>query len=78
MVNRNSWNRTRKHQESERDNFATTTDYFQVYLWVLNDEEEFEMAVQLGVTGIMTDYPSKLKKFLLAHPGALVDIATKT
>ena len=37
-------------------------------MWVLNDEEEFETAVQLGVTGIMTDYPTKLKKFLSDHP----------
>jgi len=34
------------------------------YLWVLNEEEEFERAHQLGATGIMTDYPSKLRKFL--------------
>lgn len=34
------------------------------YLWVLNEEDEFERAFQLGATGIMTDYPSKLKKFL--------------
>lgn len=40
----------------------------QVYLWVLNDDEEFECALQLGVTGIMTDYPTKLKKFLSDHP----------
>ncbi|XP_026290726.1 lysophospholipase D GDPD1-like [Frankliniella occidentalis] len=40
----------------------------QVYLWVLNDEEDFESAMQLGVTGIMTDFPTKLKKFLSEHP----------
>ena len=36
---------------------------FQTYLWVLNCEEDFQTAVDLGVAGIMTDYPSKLKNF---------------
>jgi len=35
----------------------------QTYLWVLNNEEDYQQAMELGVTGIMTDYPSKLKKF---------------
>eukprot|EP00092_Neocalanus_flemingeri_P051535 GFUD01060003.1.p1 GENE.GFUD01060003.1~~GFUD01060003.1.p1 ORF type:complete len:194 (+),score=61.95 GFUD01060003.1:518-1099(+) len=34
------------------------------YLWVLNNEEEFERAFNLGVQGVMTDYPSRLKQFL--------------
>lgn len=45
----------------------------QVYLWVLNDEEDFEAAVKLGVTGIMTDYPTKLKKFLSENPQFITD-----
>ncbi|XP_056612595.1 lysophospholipase D GDPD1 [Triplophysa dalaica] len=36
----------------------------QVYVWVLNDEEDFKRAIDLGATGIMTDYPTKLKEFL--------------
>ncbi|KAF4525801.1 hypothetical protein B566_EDAN009909 [Ephemera danica] len=40
----------------------------QTYLWVLNYEEEFAAAFELGATGVMTDYPSKLKKFLDNHP----------
>jgi len=36
----------------------------QTYVWVLNTEEDFRRAAELGVTGIMTDYPSKLKQFL--------------
>ncbi|GFQ92850.1 lysophospholipase D GDPD1 [Trichonephila clavata] len=36
----------------------------QTYFWVLNDEEDFERAFKLGATGIMTDYPTKLRKFL--------------
>lgn len=36
----------------------------QVYIWVLNDEEDFRRAFDLGATGIMTDYPTKLKEFL--------------
>ncbi|KAK7861871.1 hypothetical protein R5R35_002840 [Gryllus longicercus] len=40
----------------------------QTYLWVLNYEDEFQKAFELGATGVMTDYPSKLKKFLDEHP----------
>ncbi|XP_062408741.1 lysophospholipase D GDPD1 [Sardina pilchardus] len=36
----------------------------QVYIWVLNDEEDFQRAFDLGATGIMTDYPTKLKEFM--------------
>lgn len=38
------------------------------FLWVLNNEEDFEKAFKLGVTGVMTDYPSKLSQFLEKHP----------
>lgn len=41
---------------------------FQTYLWVLNDEEEFKKAFELGATGVMTDYPSRLKRFLTENP----------
>ncbi|XP_059188045.1 lysophospholipase D GDPD1 isoform X2 [Centropristis striata] len=36
----------------------------QVYIWVLNDEEDFQRAFDLGATGVMTDFPTKLKDFL--------------
>ncbi|XP_051966264.1 lysophospholipase D GDPD1-like isoform X2 [Xyrauchen texanus] len=36
----------------------------QVYVWVLNDEEDFKRAFDLGATGIMTDYPTKLKEYM--------------
>ncbi|XP_039612799.1 lysophospholipase D GDPD1 isoform X1 [Polypterus senegalus] len=36
----------------------------QVYLWVLNDEDDFQRAFDLGATGVMTDYPTKLKAFM--------------
>ncbi|XP_060799658.1 lysophospholipase D GDPD1 isoform X2 [Neoarius graeffei] len=36
----------------------------QVYVWVLNDEEDFKRAFALGATGVMTDYPTKLKEFM--------------
>ncbi|RDD46469.1 Glycerophosphodiester phosphodiesterase domain-containing protein 1 [Trichoplax sp. H2] len=36
----------------------------QVYLWVLNDENDFRRAFGLGADGIVTDYPTKLQKFL--------------
>ena len=41
---------------------------FQTYVWVLNYEEEFKRAFDLGVDGVMTDFPSKLKKFLSENP----------
>ena len=34
------------------------------YAWVLNSETEYQRALDHGVTGIMTDYPTKLKQFL--------------
>ncbi|CAF4580174.1 unnamed protein product [Rotaria sp. Silwood1] len=36
-----------------------------VYVWILNNEQEFEYAIQhMCVTGIMTDYPSRLRNYL--------------
>lgn len=37
----------------------------QVYIWVLNEEHEYKRAFDLGATGVMTDYPTKLKEFLI-------------
>ncbi|KAI0229234.1 Lysophospholipase D GDPD1 [Lamellibrachia satsuma] len=39
-----------------------------VYLWVLNDEKDFKRAFDYGATGVMTDYPTKLRRFLDANP----------
>ncbi|XP_031573250.1 lysophospholipase D GDPD1-like [Actinia tenebrosa] len=37
----------------------------QTYLWVLNEDEEFELAFdRLKVAGVMTDYPVKLMEYL--------------
>ena len=37
----------------------------QTFLWVLNDESEFDLAFnKLKVAGVMTDYPSKLRTYL--------------
>lgn len=36
----------------------------QVYIWVLNDEEDFERAFDLGATGVMTDFPTRLKDYM--------------
>uniref|UniRef100_A0A3Q3LF98 Glycerophosphodiester phosphodiesterase domain containing 1 n=1 Tax=Mastacembelus armatus TaxID=205130 RepID=A0A3Q3LF98_9TELE len=36
----------------------------QVYIWVLNDEEDFQRAFALGATGVMTDFPTRLKDFM--------------
>ncbi|XP_066433029.1 lysophospholipase D GDPD1-like [Eleutherodactylus coqui] len=41
----------------------------QVYLWVLNQDSDFRRALDCGVTGIMTDYPSKLHTFLQEYEG---------
>ncbi|XP_076277754.1 lysophospholipase D GDPD1 [Lasioglossum baleicum] len=35
-----------------------------VYIWVLNTEQDFEKAFNLGATGVITDYPTRLKLFL--------------
>ncbi|GAB1607334.1 lysophospholipase D GDPD1-like [Argonauta hians] len=40
----------------------------QVYLWVLNNEEEFAKGFKHGATGIMTDYPTKLREFMEKNP----------
>uniref|UniRef100_A0A8C6U3H5 Glycerophosphodiester phosphodiesterase domain containing 1 n=1 Tax=Neogobius melanostomus TaxID=47308 RepID=A0A8C6U3H5_9GOBI len=37
---------------------------FQVYIWVLNDEEDFQRAFDLGATGVMTDFPTRLRDFM--------------
>lgn len=39
-----------------------------VYVWVLNNEADFRKAFECGVSGVMTDYPTKLRTFLQAHP----------
>ncbi|XP_013392157.2 lysophospholipase D GDPD1 [Lingula anatina] len=46
----------------------------QTYIWVLNEEDEFEKAFQLGATGVMTDFPTKLKQYL--EPGHVLDNKT--
>ncbi|XP_076801122.1 lysophospholipase D GDPD1-like isoform X1 [Clavelina lepadiformis] len=38
------------------------------YLWVLNEEEDFKTAFELGVEGVMTDCPTKLTKWLDENP----------
>jgi len=40
----------------------------QTYLWVLNDDEEYERAFYYGADGIMTDFPSRLSRFLENRP----------
>ncbi|KAM5152551.1 lysophospholipase D GDPD1-like isoform 1-T2 [Mantella aurantiaca] len=41
----------------------------QVYLWVLNQESDFQRAFDCGVTGVMTDFPSQLHRFLQQYEG---------
>lgn len=43
----------------------------QTYLWVLNDDSEFEMAFnKLKVAGVMTDHPTRLKNYLDSGNGS--------
>ena len=44
------------------------------YVWVLNDEEDFDKAFMLNVTGVMTDYPSLLTDYLKKAIIALIRI----
>eukprot|EP01063_Lacrimia_lanifica_P041212 TRINITY_DN9562_c0_g1_i1.p1 TRINITY_DN9562_c0_g1~~TRINITY_DN9562_c0_g1_i1.p1 ORF type:complete len:365 (+),score=88.51 TRINITY_DN9562_c0_g1_i1:142-1236(+) len=37
-------------------------------VWVLNSEEEFARAFAAGAVGVMTDYPSRLAKYLAENP----------
>lgn len=39
-----------------------------VFYWVCNSETEFKTAFELGVSGVMTDYPSLLTAYLKANP----------
>uniref|UniRef100_A0A480JIB4 Lysophospholipase D GDPD3 n=1 Tax=Sus scrofa TaxID=9823 RepID=A0A480JIB4_PIG len=42
----------------------------QVIFWCLNEESDFEAAYGLGATGIITDYPTALRRYLDNHrPG---------
>ncbi|XP_044303857.1 lysophospholipase D GDPD3 [Varanus komodoensis] len=43
----------------------------QILLWVLNEDKDFEEAFSYGVTGVMTDYPTLLRKYLDSHPPLL-------
>nr|XP_042703565.1 lysophospholipase D GDPD3 [Chrysemys picta bellii] len=39
-----------------------------VLLWVLNEDEDFEEAFSYGVSGVMSDYPALLRRYLDTHP----------
>ncbi|KAM9267491.1 lysophospholipase D GDPD3 [Morus bassanus] len=40
----------------------------QVILWVLNEERDFAEAFAAGATGVVTDYPARLRRYLDAPP----------
>ncbi|XP_016074075.1 PREDICTED: glycerophosphodiester phosphodiesterase domain-containing protein 3 [Miniopterus natalensis] len=42
----------------------------QVVFWCLNEESDFEVAYSLGATGVMTDYPTALRRYLDSHKAA--------
>ena len=35
-----------------------------VVLWVLNSEEEFDEALEMGVDWVMTDFPTLLREYI--------------
>ncbi|CAG7818904.1 unnamed protein product [Allacma fusca] len=39
-----------------------------VYMWVCNTEDEFSECFDKGANGIMTDYPTRLRRYLEKHP----------
>ncbi|XP_007948483.1 lysophospholipase D GDPD3 [Orycteropus afer afer] len=39
----------------------------QVIFWCLNEESDFEVAFGLGATGVITDYPTALRRYLDSH-----------
>ncbi|XP_048373199.1 lysophospholipase D GDPD3-like [Sphaerodactylus townsendi] len=43
----------------------------QVIIWVLNEEKDFDEAFSYGISGVMTDYPTCLRKYLDSHPPLL-------
>lgn len=43
----------------------------QVIFWVLNEDKDFEKAFSSGATGVMTDYPTSLRKYLNTHPTSI-------
>jgi glycerophosphoryl diester phosphodiesterase len=49
-------------------NFLENSKLLKVYLWVLNSEEEFQYALDIGANGIITDYPLRLIQFIENNP----------
>lgn len=41
---------------------------FKVFFWVFNDEKGYESGYKLGATGVMTDCPTLLRKYLRENP----------
>ncbi|XP_019353878.2 lysophospholipase D GDPD3 isoform X2 [Alligator mississippiensis] len=39
-----------------------------VIMWVLNEDKDFAEAFGYGVDGVMTDYPTRLRRYLDQHP----------
>jgi glycerophosphoryl diester phosphodiesterase len=49
---------------NQDDIYSATGCGLEVYPWTVNNEKEMKSLIDLGVTGIITDYPGKLKKLL--------------
>ena len=42
----------------------------------MNTDDDFKMAFQTGATGVMTDYPSRLKTYLEMRPQDVTSLYT--
>lgn len=42
----------------------------------MNTDDDFKMAFQTGATGVMTDYPSRLKNYLETRPQDVTSLYT--
>lgn len=45
-----------------------------MYFWVCNEDDEFAECLKIGANGIMTDYPTKLKKFLATQSALITKV----
>lgn len=58
------------HELDQDDKWGPADDnaahclFFQVHLFVCNEDEDIKAAFDVGATGVMTDYPTVLSRFL--------------
>ncbi|MNW22732.1 Glycerophosphoryl diester phosphodiesterase family protein [compost metagenome] len=52
------------HSFEEVDMASAAGDGLVVYAWTVNAEADYQRMIDAGVTGIITDFPGRLKAFL--------------